>query len=100
MADMDYLARPMDTNDIARPDNPASIVNETARVMTQVLPALGHIADKWTSMILAVLCPQPTRFNEIRRWLGCITQKALVDTRKRLERNRLVTRTAQPISME
>src|ERR1051325_1772144 len=64
--------------------------------MAQVRPVLDKIADKWTILILTVLCPQPARFNEIKRRLDGITHKALADALKRLERNGLVTRTVLP----
>ena len=64
--------------------------------MARVRPVLDRIADKWTIMILTVLCPQPARFNAIKRRLGGVTHKALADALKRLERNGLVTRTVLP----
>ena len=64
--------------------------------MGRVRPVLDKIADKWTIMILTVICPKPSRFNEIRRRLDGITHKALADALKRLERNGLVTRTVLP----
>lgn len=64
--------------------------------MARLRPVLDKIADKWTIMILTVLCPQPARFNEIKRRLHGITHKALADALKRLERNGLVTRTVLP----
>jgi len=64
--------------------------------MGRVRPVLDKIADKWTIMILTVLCPKPSRFNEIKRRLHGITHKALADALKRLERNGLVTRTVLP----
>jgi DNA-binding HxlR family transcriptional regulator len=64
--------------------------------MARVRPVLDKIADKWTIMILCVLCPQPARFNAIKRRLDGITHKALADALKRLERNGLVTRTILP----
>jgi DNA-binding HxlR family transcriptional regulator len=64
--------------------------------MARVRPVLDKIADKWTIMILTVLCPKPSRFNEIKRRLDGITHKALADALKRLERNGLVTRTVLP----
>ena len=64
--------------------------------MAQVRPVLDKIADKWTILILTVLCPKPSRFNEIKRRLDGITHKALADALKRLERNGLVTRTVLP----
>jgi len=64
--------------------------------MARLRPVLDKIADKWTIMILTVLCPKPSRFNEIKRRLDGITHKALADALKRLERNGLVTRTVLP----
>ncbi|PZU06929.1 MAG: transcriptional regulator [Sphingomonas sp.] len=64
--------------------------------MAQIRPVLDKIADKWTIMILIVICPKPARFNEIKRRLNGITHKALADALKRLERNGLVTRTVLP----
>jgi DNA-binding HxlR family transcriptional regulator len=71
--------------------------------MAQVRPVLDKIADKWTIMILTVICPKPSRFNDLKRRLDGITHKALSDALKRLERNGLVTRTVlptQPIGVE
>jgi DNA-binding HxlR family transcriptional regulator len=64
--------------------------------MARIRPVLDKIADKWTIMILTVICPKPSRFNEIKRRLDGITHKALADALKRLERNGLVTRTVLP----
>lgn len=66
--------------------------------MAQVRPVLDKIADKWTILILTVICPKPSRFNEIKRRLDGITHKALADALKRLERHGLVTRTVLPTS--
>jgi DNA-binding HxlR family transcriptional regulator len=71
--------------------------------MPLVRPVLDKIADKWTILILTVICPKPARFNELKRRLDGITHKALADALKRLERNGLVTRTVlptQPIGVE
>ena len=62
----------------------------------RIRPVLNKIADKWTIMILTVLCPQPARFNEIKRRLDGITHKSLADALKRLERHGLITRTVIP----
>jgi DNA-binding HxlR family transcriptional regulator len=66
--------------------------------MGRIRLVLDKIADKWTIMILTVICPKPSRFNEIKRRLDGITHKALADALKRLERNGLVTRTVLPTS--
>jgi DNA-binding HxlR family transcriptional regulator len=62
----------------------------------RIRPVLEKIADKWTIMILTVLCPQPARFNEIKRRLDGITHKSLADALKRLERHGLITRKVIP----
>jgi DNA-binding HxlR family transcriptional regulator len=64
--------------------------------MARLRSVLDKVADKWTILILTVLCPKPLRFNEIKRRLDGITHKALADALKRLERNGLVTRTVLP----
>lgn len=64
---------------------------------------LDQIADKWSVLILAVLFDQPARFNALKRRLNGITQKALTDALRRLERNGIVDRrviTASPIAVE
>lgn len=61
-------------------------------------PILDQIADKWSMMILAALCARPLRFNAIRRRLEGITQKALTQALRRLERNGLVARRVIPAS--
>lgn len=51
-----------------------------------------QIADKWSMMVLTVLDDGPQRFNAIRRRLEGVTQKALTQCLRRLERNGLVSR--------
>jgi DNA-binding HxlR family transcriptional regulator len=57
-----------------------------------------QIADKWSMMILAVLDDEPHRFNAIKRRLEGVTQKALTQSLRRLERNGLVSRRVIPVS--
>ena len=64
---------------------------------------LEQITNKWSVLILNVLCTNPSRFNAIKRCLGGITHKALADALKRLERNGLVKRTVldtMPVGVE
>lgn len=64
---------------------------------------LDQIADKWSVLILSALCEQPLRFNTIKRQLDGITQKALTQSLRRLQRNGIVDRkviTASPIAVE
>ncbi|CAB3733710.1 winged helix-turn-helix transcriptional regulator [Paraburkholderia rhynchosiae] len=57
-----------------------------------------QIADKWSMMVLAVLDDGPQRFNAIRRRLEGVTQKALTQSLRRLERNGLISRTVVSLS--
>ncbi|MDR6537007.1 DNA-binding HxlR family transcriptional regulator [Variovorax soli] len=57
-----------------------------------------QIADKWSMMILAVLDDEPHRFNAIKRRLEGVTQKALTQSLRRLERNGLISRRVIPVS--
>ncbi|WP_213982307.1 helix-turn-helix domain-containing protein [Sphingomonas sp. dw_22] len=57
-----------------------------------------QIADKWSMMVLTVLAPAPLRFNAIKRRLEGVTQKALTQCLRRLERNGLVSRRVIPVS--
>lgn len=64
---------------------------------------LDQIADKWSVLILAVLHGEPQRFNGIKRTLEGITQKALTQSLRRLERNGLISRrviTGSPVAVE
>ncbi len=71
--------------------------------VTATRPILDHIANKWTVLILSVLCTQPARFNDLKRRLHGITHKSLSEALKRLERNGLISRRVlptQPIGVE
>ena len=72
------------------------MIHPTPEDAKAVRPVLDHIANKWAVLILTVLCPQPARFNEIKRRLDGITHKALADALKRLERTGLITRHVLP----
>lgn len=57
-----------------------------------------QIADKWSMMVLTVLGKGPTRFNAIKRQLDGVTQKALTQCLRKLERNGLILRRVVPVS--
>lgn len=59
---------------------------------------LDQIADKWSMMVLTVLQPGPQRFNAIKRQLEGVTQKALTQCLRRLERNGIIERRVLPLS--
>lgn len=62
-----------------------------------------QIADKWSMMVLTILDSGPLRFNEIKRRLEGVTQKALTECLRRLERNGLLARhvlATSPVAVE
>jgi DNA-binding HxlR family transcriptional regulator len=64
---------------------------------------LDQIADKWSVLVLAVLRGGPLRFNTIKRRIEGVTQKALTQTLRRLERNGIVARrviSSSPVAVE
>lgn len=93
----------MNSVDITDDTGSNGAVAQALADLARARPVLDKIADKWTVLILTVLCPKPSRFNQIKRRLDPITHKALADALKRLERNGLVTRTVlptQPVGVE
>jgi DNA-binding HxlR family transcriptional regulator len=83
---------------------PKAVSAEALIDVQKARPILEQIANKWSVLILAVLCTRPSRFNEIMRRLDGITHKALADALKRLERNGLIRRevlaTTTPVGVE
>jgi DNA-binding HxlR family transcriptional regulator len=64
---------------------------------------LDQIADKWSMMVLVTLHGGPQRFNAIKRQLEGVTQKALTQSLRRLERNGLILRrviATSPVAVE
>ena len=57
---------------------------------------LDRIADKWTVLVLGLVCNRPLRFNQLRREIDGLTQKMLSQTLKGLERDGLISRTVKP----
>jgi DNA-binding HxlR family transcriptional regulator len=53
---------------------------------------LDLLSDKWSFLILGVLCKGPVRFNEIKRQVPGISQKSLTHSLRRLERFGLIER--------
>jgi DNA-binding HxlR family transcriptional regulator len=89
---------------VSGPGRPKAVSPEALIDVQKVRPVLEQIANKWSVLILTVLCTRPSRFNEIMRRLDGITHKALADALKRLERNGLIRRevltTTTPVGVE
>jgi DNA-binding HxlR family transcriptional regulator len=66
---------------------------EECRAISETLARIG---DKWTVLVVELIASGPTRFNEIRRTIGNISQRMLTLTLRELERDGLVTRTVYP----
>jgi DNA-binding HxlR family transcriptional regulator len=89
---------------VSLPRRPKPVSVEALLDVQKSRPVLEQIANKWSVLILTVLCTRPSRFNEIMRRLDGITHKALADALKRLERNGLIRRevltTTTPVGVE
>jgi len=57
-----------------------------------------QVSDKWSMLVLISLEDGPVRFNAIKRRLEGVTQKALTQCLRRLERNGLLSRHVIPVS--
>ena len=57
---------------------------------------LDRLADKWALLILDRVKHEPMRFNHLKRDIKGISQKALSQTLRKLERDGLVSRTVNP----
>lgn len=63
---------------------------------------LDRIADKWTVLLLTTLAVEALRFNALKRRIEGVSQKMLSQTLRQMERDGLVTRTAEatvPVSV-
>lgn len=93
------MSRPEDASPIEsmRQRRPVKrLIDEALLDARRARPVLEQVGNKWSILILSILCTKPSRFNEIMRRLDGITHKALADALKRLERNGLVRRHVLP----
>jgi DNA-binding HxlR family transcriptional regulator len=58
-----------------------------------VRDVLGHLGDKWSTLIIGLLGDKAHRFGELRRAIPDISQRMLTQTLKDLQRDGLVDRT-------
>ncbi|WLD65549.1 winged helix-turn-helix transcriptional regulator [Pseudomonas sp. OVF7] len=59
---------------------------------------LDQVADKWSILILSQICQGPLRFNSLKKKIPGVSQKALTQTLRRLERNGILEREITSIS--
>ncbi len=62
----------------------------------KVSPVLARIGDKWSVLVIMILCSKSRRFNELKRDIDGISQRMLTLTLRNLERDGLVVRTVTP----
>ena len=75
------------------PAAPYSTHECSAEVDALSTELLGHVADKWTLVVLEELAEHGTmRFTELRRKIPGVSQKMLTQTLRQMERVGLVTR--------
>jgi DNA-binding HxlR family transcriptional regulator len=78
---------------LSHPPAPCDPQSTDCRAVSEILSRIG---DKWTVLVVELLGRGPTRFNELRRMVGGISQKMLTTTLRQLERDGMVTRTVYP----
>lgn len=78
---------------LSHPQPPLDHRSEQCRAVSEILSRIG---DKWTVLVVELLGRGPTRFNELRREIGGISQKMLTTTLRQLERDGMVIRTVYP----
>ena len=76
----------------------STIEKQTFSTLPAIRPILDQVSNKWSILVLIFVCDKPQRFNEIKRRLDGITQKALTETLRRLERHGLLSRRVIPTS--
>ena len=92
---MDEQFEPGPSNASAEPSCIPVYPPEIEALTTQLL---GHIADKWTMIVLEELADHGTlRFTELRKRIPGISQKMLTQTLRQMERIGLVARTVHPV---
>lgn len=80
------------------PENKENSPEDAARKEAMVHEMLGHLADKWTLMVLdALAMGKNSRFSRLMEDVPGISQKMLTKTLRQLERDGLLTRTVYPV---
>jgi DNA-binding HxlR family transcriptional regulator len=59
--------------------------------------ALDLVSDKWTILIIHSLKKRTMRFSELQREIDGISQRMLIFTLRRMERDGLLSRTVYPV---
>lgn len=71
--------------------------------LNEIRIVLDQVTNKWSIIILTLLCEEPIRFNELKRRLGTITHKSLTETLRKLESHKLIERiviSSSPVAVQ
>lgn len=60
-------------------------------------PIMGHLTNRWGTLVMVALATGPHRFSELRRKVGGVSERMLSQTLKDLEGDGFVLRTAHPV---
>jgi DNA-binding HxlR family transcriptional regulator len=83
----------MDVTASAPQDEPIRHDTGTCLKVSQVI---GRIGDKWSVLVIIMLCERGYRFNELKRGIDGISQRMLTLTLRNMERDGFVIRTVTP----
>jgi DNA-binding HxlR family transcriptional regulator len=79
-----------------QPDPAAGCVGNVFSADCPSRRILELLAEKWALLLIHALAARPARTAELRRRVGGISEKMLIQTLRRLERNGFVARRAYP----
>ncbi len=82
--------------DVTEMTSEAPQARRDAGACLKITQVLSRIGDKWTVLIVILLCERGYRFNDLRRGIDGISQRMLTLTLRNMERDGLVTRTVTP----
>lgn len=70
-----------------------TVLDKKDAIHCPIRNVIDRIGDKWSLIVLVILSEQPTRFNELKRTVGDISQKVLTQVLKNLEQDGYINRT-------
>jgi len=72
-----------------------SLLRESCSTETRTL--VEHVTSKWGVLVLLALDGRTLRWSELKREIGGVSEKMLIQTLQTLEADGLVLRTARPV---